>query len=479
MTPGMNFTAALPLLILTAAVPLGMLLLIVRRSHELIAGFTAAALGVSLLSVNLALGASSAVFSSLFIFNAYALGFVALILAAGLAVVVLAYTYFQANEDIIREEFYLLILTGILGAVALAAANNLASLFLGLETMTLSLIGMIAYPRRRPESVEAGLKYLILSGVSSAFMLFGMALIYVGRGTLGFDQLLAGHTVTLDDTVMVISGLALMGTASGFKLSLVPFHMWAPDIFAGAPAPAAAFLAVVSKIAVLAVVMRAVGQNGAILDPKIAEIIAGIAVASMLVGNLLALMQENLKRLLAYSSIAHLGYLLVALLVPGSLGRMAVSFYLVMYAISVIGAFGVISILSRGEAARDCDRLDDFQGLFWSRPWLAAIMTFIILSLAGVPPAIGFMAKIYVMASGVSADMKLLTGVLIGTSIIGLYYYLRIIVVMARRQDATIALSGRGEISWLGRVTLVSIGVLTVVFGVDPQPLINLLKALT
>ena len=250
-----------------------------------------------------------------------------------------------------REEFYLLLLLATLGAAALVASEHFASFFLGLETLSISLLGLIAYPRARVRPVEAGIKYLILAGVSSAILLFGMALIYARLGTLAFERI-AVSLRAMGETppdIYWLTGLALIMTGIGFKLSLAPFHMWAPDVYEGAPAPVTGFIAVVSKGAVFALLLRYYLAADAYGFPSALVMINVVAIASMLVGNLLALLQNNVKRILAYSSIAHLGYLLVAFLAGGALAVEAVTYYLVAYSVMTLGAFGIVTVLSEFE----------------------------------------------------------------------------------------------------------------------------------
>jgi NADH-quinone oxidoreductase subunit N len=404
-----------------------------------------------------------------------ALGFIALILLSTALILLIATAYWQADTPVPREEFPLLLLIATFGAASLAASANFITLFLGLETMTLAMIGLIAYPRFRPESEEAALKYLILSAMSSAFLLFGIGLIELATGSLDFGQILAWAPPDPASRTMVLTGLALLGIGAGFKLSVVPFHIWVPDIYGGAPAPSGAYVAVVAKLAVLAVLIRVIGQAGGHLPANISALITGIAILSMLAGNLLALLQENFKRVLGYSSIAHLGYLLVAILAGAEIGQMAVAFYLVTYAITMIAAFGAIAARSYAPAGRDNDTISSLRGLFWTEPALASVLTLSLLSLAGIPPAIGFIAKMYIFASGIHTALWTLTGIMVVSSVIGLFYYLNIILVMSMRPgDAAPAPSGTA----LGRLAMAAVTVPILGFGIAPQPLMTLLKVI-
>jgi NADH-quinone oxidoreductase subunit N len=455
-----------PLIILAISIAMLLAAIAIRRSFFWSAAITGAGLLAALAVIPWALNAQ--IFSGLFMFNGESLGFIGLIAAASFVILVIAYPYWKSCAKLPREEFFLLLLLATLGATALAAANNFVTLFLGLETMTLAMIGMIAYPRYRGQAEEAGLKYLVLSGMSSAFVLFGIGLIELSSGNLDFSAVLS-----TGGTPMMIAGLAMLGVGAGFKLSVVPFHFWVPDIYAGAPAPSGAYVAVVAKIAVLAVVIRVMALPGAALSPGVVDAMTMVAILSMLIGNLLALMQDNLKRVLGYSSIAHLGYLLVAILAVGAIARVAVVFYLVTYAITMAGAFGVVSVLSDADAPRDADKIADLRGMFWTRPGLAAVMTLMLLSLAGIPPAIGFIAKMYIMAAGIHTALWVLIGTMVASSVIGLFYYLNIIIVMSQKPEASGEVS---RISLAGRLTMAAVSFAVVGFGVAPQPLIALLR---
>jgi len=471
----MNLQAAAPLIILSLTAALLLAVIAARRSHGLTASVTAFGIATALLSIPYALNARHPAMVALFTFNPASLSFIGLILASALLILGISTEYSQGQTALPREEFPLLLILGTIGACALAASASFITVFLGLETMTLAMIGMIAYPHFRPQAEEAGLKYLILSGMSSGFVLFGIALIELSCGSLNFVQALAWNAPDAPSHAMILAGLSMLGIGAGFKLSVVPFHVWVPDIYGGAPAPSGAYVAVIAKIAVLAVLIRVLAMPGAALMPGMVHAISLIAIASMLIGNLLALLQDNIKRILGYSSIAHLGYLLVAMLSAGAIGQIAETFYITTYAISMTAAFGVIAAMSNAEAPCDIDKLDDFRSMFWTRPGLAATMTLALLSLAGMPPAIGFIAKMYIMAAGVHAELWSLTAVIIVSSVIGLFYYLNIILTMAARPSASRPPVSQ-HISLTSRLAMAAIGLPMLAFGIAPQPLIALLK---
>jgi len=286
---------------------------------------------------------------------------------------------------------------------------------------------MIAYLKERRQSIEAGIKYLVLAAASSAFLLFGMALVYAELGTMEFSRIFVASTAT-SDPVLLLPGIVLIVTGIGFKLAVVPFHLWTPDVYEGAPAPVTAFIATVSKVAIFGLLLRLFSHSDVHQSGAIFVVFVIIAVASMLAGNLLALWQTNVKRILAYSSIAHFGYMLVAFVAGGTMAVEAVTFYLVAYTVTTLGAFGVVTVLS--ESGRDADTLDDYGGLFWRRPLMAGIFTVMLLSLAGIPATMGFLAKFYVLAAGASVMQWSLIIILVMTSTIGLFYYLRILVAL-------------------------------------------------
>jgi NADH-quinone oxidoreductase subunit N len=290
--------------------------------------------------------------------------------------------------------------------------------------LSVSLYALIAYLRNRNNAVEAGTKYLVLAALTSAFLLFGMALIYMETGTMEFSAI-AQRLGAASSSILFLMGIGIMIVAVGFKLALVPFHLWAADVYQGAPVPVTTFIATVSKIGVFAVLLRFSIAVDLYRYPVVVQMFAVVAVASMIVGNILALRQQNFKRLLAYSSIAHLGYLLVAFLPGTVVGVQASIFYLVAYSITLLSAFGIITLLSG--TRRDADDIEQYAGLFWRHPVMAVVLTISLLSLAGIPLTAGFIGKFYVLATGVQQGLWFPVLVLVLTSVIGLYYYLRII----------------------------------------------------
>ena len=489
-----DLLALLPWIVL-AATAVGTLLVIAwRRSFRLVAVLALGGVVVAFGTLPAAATVAPRPATALVVVDAYALFFVGLLLAAAFVVGVLAYGYLAAprpddaemggSSPGYVEEFYVLLLLATLGGAVLVASRHLASFFLGLELLSVSLYGLLAYQRGRERALEAGFKYLILAATSSAFLLFGMALVYAGLGTLAFgsgaglSEALAAQRTDL----FLLTGLALIVTGFGFKLGVVPFHLWTPDVYEGAPAPVTGFVATVSKGAIFALLLRffAGAQVEAFRPVWIG--LAAVAVASMFGGNLLGLLQNNVKRLLAYSSIAHLGYLLVAFLAGGALAATAVSFYLVAYFVTTLGAFGVVTVLSRAESETDADSIDDYGGLFWQRPWLAALLAVCLFSLAGMPLTAGFIGKLYLVAAGVGGDRWLLALSLVVSSAIGLYYYLRVIVTMYRRPEeegnaARPSPRLRTTVPLAAGLTLAVLFLALLWLGIYPAPLLELIEA--
>ncbi|MBL7232177.1 NADH-quinone oxidoreductase subunit N [Komagataeibacter oboediens] len=323
------------------------------------------------------------------------------------------------------DEYVLLFMLGTLGALAMVFSANYMPFFVGLEILGVSLMGLVAF-RRRPATAghEAAMKYLILSGVSSAILLFGIGLAYGVTGSLRFVPPVATADVPaalpVAATVMILVGMF-------FKLSAVPFHMWLPDVMEGAPVPVAAFLAVVSKIAIFSSLVRYFGMGEP--PPFLNDILYAVIILTVLGGNLLALRQTTLPRLMACSSIAHVGYLLIAFVCPGLLQPGAITVYLAAYSASTLGVFAAMTAFAAPDGPEGT-AVAQWAGLFSSRPFLASVMALMLLSLAGIPPSIGFLAKFQIAATGVAHQRDLLVCVLIIGSIIGLYYYLNIIRVM-------------------------------------------------
>ena len=466
-----DMIALLPLIIIAATSIVIMLVIAFYRDHRLTAILTLAGLFLALVSLPFIASMAPRSITQLLIIDLYALYYMGLIFFAGFAVASLAYSYLDVHDGH-HEEFYLLLLLATLGTAVLVASEHFAALFLGIEILSVSLYALAAYLRHSNRSIEAGVKYLILAAVSSAFILFGMALVYAETGSMEFSQIALRATVSGVHGLLFTAGLGMLVVGLGFKLGVVPFHMWTPDVYEGAPAPVTAFIATVSKGAVFALVLRYFSHVDLHAHRSLFVILTITAIASMFAGNLLALLQRNVKRILAYSSISHVGYLLVTLLASGPLAVSAAAFYLAAYFVTTLGAFGVVTVLS--DKDRDADSMDDYKGLAWRRPWLAGVFTAMLLSLAGIPLTAGFVGKFYVVAAGMGSALWLLVIVLVINSAIGLFYYLRIIgAVYAHPEEGTAA---KPALSLSGSAALVGLTLSLIWLGVYPGPVIEIIK---
>jgi NADH-quinone oxidoreductase subunit N len=472
-----DFFSIVPLFILTSASILILFSIAVKRNHKVIYVITAASLLADLLYLVSFSSKSTHIVEPLFVFDGFGVFNIGLILAISFAVTMLSYAYFEQREER-KEEFYILLILATLGGAVLVISKHFVSLFLGLEILSVSLYSMIAYLRKRERSDEAGIKYLILAAFSSAFLLFGMSLVYATTGTMEFGLIGQYLDKNPQMPLVLLMGICMMIVGIGFKLGIVPFHMWTADVYEGAPAPVTAFIATVSKGGMVALLIRFFTQiNGH--HQTIILIFTILAVASMFTGNFLALYQNNVKRILAYSSISHIGYILVAFLAGGALGVEAVMFYLVAYFITTTGAFGIIAGLS--DKDRDAELIDDYRGLFWKRPWTAAIFTVMLLSLAGIPLTAGFIGKFYILAAGVNTGKWLLVIMLILNSVIGLYYYIKLIAAMFERQTEEQKRSIEQLHPYFYIVSGVTMAMLTVTLlwiGVFPNGMIAFIRAM-
>ncbi len=429
---------------------------------------------------------------------------VVLILAATLVVVIASWSVLRRRQ-VEGGDYFFLLLVSALGAVILAASSAFATFFLGLELLSVSLYALIGWKREQGIATEAAIKYLILAGASSAFLLFGLAMIYAATGSMDLFRLAEGGAGA---GIVAPLGLAILFVGIGFKLAVVPFHMWTPDVYHGAPAPVTGYIASVSKGAMVVVLVRAFapaltgwGASSAAaaqgpLSTAFPWSLAVMAAASMFGGNILALRENNVKRILAFSSIAHLGYLLVAFVAAGTEGFRAVAFYLVAYFAATLGAFIVIGELGRED--RDADSLEDYEGLAATRPGVAAAFTIMLLSLAGLPLTAGFVGKFLILRAGSGAEMWALAVILVVNSTISIFYYLRIVSPMFRGigheapavgADRT-RLPGAGEpaagtpgaraprATVVAALSLAVLSLVVLVLGVYPGPLLDFIGGL-
>jgi len=454
-----------------------------KRDHAIVCGLTVFSLAAALLTFVFIQPVLPFEATELLLMDEYSLFFSNLIIVGAIGIALLAYPYFQTH-NIQNEEFYILLMTATLGAVVLACSNHFVALLLGMEMLGVSMYAMIAYPVHATTvakfPLEAGIKYLIMSALTTGITLFGIALVYAYIGTLGFDEIPAALDAAGELGPVFVVGVLMIVAGAAFKLSLVPFHIWTPDVYEGAPVPVTAYLATVSKAAMLAVTMRLLLASNALEFNAVIAVLTVMAAASMIIGNLLAVMQENVKRIFAYSSIAHLGYLLVIVIAAASVARPlsveAMSFCMLAYFVMSLSGFAVISAISNSE--KELDTLADFRGLFWRNSWLSVVLITVLLSLAGIPLTAGFIGKFYIFTTGVEGELWFLLTMLIVGSAIGLYYYLRLIYTMLQPADITGDDTAAAAMPVGVHVVMAAMTLAIIYLGVYPTPMINTLQGL-
>lgn len=473
-----DLVSVLPHIVLAAGTVAALLAAAFARRHVTVMHIAVSSLLCSFLSLGILYTHLPAGFTVLFFLDGLSAISSGLVLFASLCVAILAYPYFTMNTVSARE-FSILLMLATLGCLVIVSSSHFASLFLGIELVSIPLVAMVAYQRGSPIGIEAGFKYLILAGVSSAVLLFGIALLYAESGSLVFGPALASLSRSAVQTPLTHLGAALLIAGMGFKLAIVPFHVWAPDVYQGAPAPVTLFVATASKAAGITALLRLFPPAVIDGDRYLFVLFAVLSVASMTVGNLLALRQQSIKRMFAYSSIAHSGYLLVAFLSAGPLAHTAIILYMVFYVVTNLCAFGIVSVLSG--SGSDADDLDDYAGLSWRKPWMTLILTIAVLSLFGVPLTAGFIAKFSVVAAGMASMHLLLVLALAINTAVSAYYYLRIIMAMFIGPDDVLAM----EISHSERRVPIISGFLVslqagmlLFIGIAPKYLLQLIRTM-
>jgi NADH-quinone oxidoreductase subunit N len=357
--------------------------------------------------------------------DSFALFFEILFASLGILTVALSHSYLR-RRGLLESEFHILTMAAVVGMMVLASATSLVTVFLGLELLSIALYIMCGFVRTDFHSQEAAVKYLLVGGFASAFVLYGMALVYGASGTTVIPEIAQRLGESASSNPLLILGIVLMGVGFAFKVSAAPFHMWTPDVYQGAPIPVTAFMSVGTKAAAFAMIVRVFAGALPHLAPEWQALLAVVSVASMVVGNLLAIVQTSLKRLLAYSGIAQAGYILIGVIAGGQSGLSAVLYYLFVYMFMNFGAFAVLTLLSGAEG--DADSFADLEGLGRRNPVLAVAMTIFMLSLAGFPPSVGFFGKLFLFTAGVSAGYTWLVVVAVIMSVVSVFYYIRVLI---------------------------------------------------
>jgi NADH-quinone oxidoreductase subunit N len=424
----------------------------------LILAFAAAVSGV---------GQSGHAFGGMVTTGGFADYFAMVFVAAGLACVLLSRSYVR-KEDFEAGAYYTLLLLGVAGMILMASAENVIIFFLGLETMSVSFYVLAGFARKRATSNEAGLKYFLLGAFATGFLLYGMALLYGSVRSTDIPTIVHAAP-TLMHTPWFMAGLAMILIGLAFKVAAVPFHMWVPDVYEGSPTTVSAFMSTGGKSAAFAVILLIFAPGVMRAAASLRDVLSVIAALSMIVGNIFAISQISIKRMLAYSSIAHAGYILVGIVAANQTGTTGVLFYLMAYTMMNVGAFGVLSILE----SQDGQNLtfDDYAGLSAKRPFLAGLMAVFMFSLAGVPPFAGFFGKYYVFVGAVEGGYTWLAILGVVMSVISVYFYLRLVVVMYFKDQVSVI---DEPVPAAGFLALVLSALVLLGLGIYPSILLNI-----
>jgi NADH-quinone oxidoreductase subunit N len=411
-------------------------------------------------------GTTGAAFGGLFLSDDFS-GFTKiLILVATALAVVMSMGYLKANK-IDRFEFPVLIVIAALGMLMMVSANDLMSLYMGLELQSLALYVLAAFNRDTVKSTEAGLKYFVLGALASGMLLYGSSLVYGYTGTTDFATIAAKFADGGEPGLGMIIGIVFVLAGLAFKVSAVPFHMWTPDVYEGAPTPVTALFAVAPKIAAIALFLRVMNGPFGDLTAQWQQIVIFVSILSMALGAIAAIAQDNIKRLMAYSSIGHIGYALIGLAVGDAMGARGTLFYMAVYLFMNVGAFACI--LSMRRDGRQVTKISELAGLSRNNPMMAAVLALFMFSMAGIPPAAGFLGKLFVFWAAVDAGLYTLAVLGVVASVIGAFYYLRIIKIMYFDEPA----EPFDRVEPVMKAILVVTGLFTLLFFVYPQPLLD------
>jgi NADH-quinone oxidoreductase subunit N len=385
------------------------------------------------------------------------------------AVVFVYSTDYLQRRSILKGEYYVLGLFSTLGAMVLISAGSLITLYLGLELMSLCLYAMVAFDRESGIAAESAIKYFVLGSMASGTLLYGMSIVYGVTGSLELSTIATAVHSGFGDNVGLLFGMAFLIVGIGFKLGAVPFHMWIPDVYEGSPTCVTVFIGTASKLAAFALAMRLLPEALAGSQPDWSQMLVVLSVLSIAIGNVVAVAQTNLKRMLAYSTISHIGYILLGILAGTAQGYQAAMFYMISYVVVACGAFGMILLLAR--QGFEADKLVDFKGLNARSPWFAGMMAILMFSLAGLPPFVGFWAKLGVIQAVLNIDYTWLAVVAVLFSVVGAFFYLRVVKLMYFDDPTDSAVLGG---SLLMRSLLSANALLVFVLGVAPAALITL-----
>lgn len=443
---------------------------LMKHSQKMVLGICVTGILLAIVAAMYVFPLNQTAFSDMLLVGGYASFYSVLFLVITLFSLFLAVPYLQ-KEQYSFGEYYVLVLFSSIGMMMMGSAGDLITVFLGIEIMSVAFYVLAGFFRTKSSSNESALKYFLLGAFATGFLLYGIALIYGTTGTTNLIRIVAQYPQAFFEPLHIIGwGLILIGF--GFKVAAFPFHMWVPDVYEGAPTSVTAFMSTGGKAAAFSAFIIAFSIPMSMHNEKLIMVVAVLAAGSMIIGNWFGLSQTNLKRMLAYSSIAHAGYMLIGIAAGNQLGQQGITFYLVAYAFTNLGAFGIISMLE-SEAGKNLT-YEEYAGLGKQKPVLAALMAMFMFSLTGLPPFAGFVGKYYLFASAVQSNLTWLAILGVLTSLLSTYYYLRIVVYMYFKEGSL----ELPEISKFSLVSVVVSGIGIVLFGVFPSLILDILKSM-
>jgi NADH-quinone oxidoreductase subunit N len=462
---------AIPEIVLLALLAAILLIDLFLEEHDRYVSFwltVATLIGCALLSAGTVGHASAVTFQGMFIADPMSQVLKVATLLAVAATLVYSRAYLEAR-GLLRGEFFSLSLFATLGMMVMISANHFLTLYLGLELLALSLYAVVALQRDSAIATEAAMKYFVLGALASGMLLYGMSMLYGATGSLELTRVAWALETSRSSQTLAVFGLVFIVAGIAFKLGAVPFHMWIPDVYTGACTPATLLIGAAPKIAAFAFVMRLLANGLSAMTGDWQQMLAIMAVASLALGNVVAIAQTNVKRMLAYSTISHMGFLLLAIIAGSGNGYSSAMFYVITYVLMTLGAFGMVLLLSR--AGFEAENLDDFKGLNRKSKWYAFLMLIIVFSLAGIPPAVGFFAKLAVLQAALEAGYLWLVVFAVLMSVIGAFYYLRIVKLMYMDEPAgEITIAPRADM----RLLLSANALAVLALGILPSPLMDL-----
>lgn len=469
----LDYFAVSPLLILVVT---SLLLLLVEayksRAHTTLWSITIAGLIAALVFASIAPESTNPLIANWLYFDSLSRFFSLLFITIGIAVCLMASSFFKQFHAT-RGEFFFFIVASLFGLILLSSAKNFLTLFLGLETLSISLYVLTNYVKTCTNAHEASFKYFILGSISTALLLFGIAMVYAATGTTAFDALAPQFALLSGpDKILFFSGMSLISVSLLFKAAIVPFHIWAPDVYAGAPTAVTAFMAVATKAGAFAVLIRLFLSSLGSFDPAWQQIASLLVYPTLLWANFVAMRTLQLRRFFAYSGISHAGFLLIPLAASTPESAPCMLFYIVVYTVATLGAFACLCFL---DTKSEGVMLDDLRGLFYTSPTLTAMFTLCLLTLGGIPPMIGFFAKFYILKIAFTAGLYGIVIIALLTTILSAYYYLRIVAALFSEKQADAPQPARSARTALA-ATLCCTAIIAI--SIYPEPLMQLVSAI-